>query len=291
MQSRFKSYSLWKLSFLLGCFALSVSAQELDDLYSPEEIRAIEEEEIQSLLQDSDYNDDTDLPQAVVIAEPTLDSIPNFISELDNYLMSDELVREIEEKYSLRLKEFSFKRSFNEHSRDTVLQRSSKGNTKAEKELYEDMANSVKRHMLLQGIPKYLSARKATRFIGEGYKRAVSLSKKATNFEFKSEKSNWKTGFGINPFNTKAWLKYSNKQSAIELFNYFEKKNTLGILAFTQIGYYQPKSIYNILKNSIEVGFSYSTSPHWEYEYRLEYPINSRSFDAVKNIASLGYRF
>lgn len=229
--------------------------------------------------------------ESIVLARPIYDTVPNFLNELDTYLMSDELVDQIEDKYALRLREFSLKQGFMFHTRDNKIQRSFLGTSEEEKALHTEMANSIKRYMLVRGIPKYLSARKATRFIGQTYTGAVSLAQKATRIEFKGEDQSWKFGTGVNPFTTKAWAKYSNKSSTVELYNHFDKDKSLGLVALTHYGYYQPKMTYYIQRNAFEMGFRYSTNPQWEVEYRTYYPLE---FDVMENMisyVSTTYRF
>jgi hypothetical protein len=226
-----------------------------------------------------------------VLARPVFDTVPNFLNELDTYLMSDELVNQIEDQYALRLREFSLKQGFLFHTRDSKSQRAFIGTSEEEKTLHTEMANSIKRYMLVRGIPKYLSARQATRFIGETYSNTISFAQKATRIEFTGDNEEWKFGSGINPFNSKAWAKYSNKKSTVELFNYFDQGDSLAIVALTNYGYYQPRTTYYIQRNALEIGFRYTTSPQWEIEYKTYYPLHTDVMQNMISYVSTSYRF
>jgi len=232
--------------------------------------------------------------RSIVIAHP-LDpdtSIPSAGKDLDTYLMPDELINQMESKYYFKIREFSAKQSFSLHSRDSRLQRNYIGTPSEEQAMREEMASFMKRYMIRKGLPKYLSSKKETRFIGDQYQRAESFVQNAGRIEIKSKDESWKFGSGINPFTTKAWLKYSNPRSTVELYNVFEKKDSLGISVFRQEGRYMPMAQYLILRNSFVTGVKYRHSPVLDSEIRTSLPLYQRGLwnHTVTSISST-YRF
>jgi hypothetical protein len=273
------------LSVLLLATSKPILAQDLKNLKTSGSLAAAKSSS------STNSTNSTNSTKSIVLARPINDTVPNFLNELDSYLMSDELVNHIEDQYALRLRDFSLKQGFLFHTRDSKSQKNFLGSNEEEKALHIEIANSIKHYMLVRGIPKYLSSRSSTRFIGETYQQTITLAQKATRIEFSGANENWKFGSGINPFNTKAWAKFSNKKSTIELSNFFNQAESLTLLALTQYGYYQPRTSYYIQRNALEVGLRYATSLQWELDYRTYYPLKTGAAKNIASYISMGYRF
>jgi hypothetical protein len=230
--------------------------------------------------------------KSIVIAHPMLDTPQSAGRDLETYLMPDELINQMEGKYYFKIKDYSLKQGLSLHSRDSKLQRNYLGTPAEEQATREEMASFMKRYMIRKGLPKYLSSKKATRVIGDSYQKAETFVQNAGRIEIKSEDESWKFGSGINPFTTKAWLKYSSPTSSIELFNVFEQKDSLGIQIFRQEGRYVPMAQYLILQNAFETGLKFRYSPLLDSELKTTLPLYQRNVwnHAVTSISST-YRF
>jgi hypothetical protein len=230
--------------------------------------------------------------KSIVIAHPMLDSPESAGRDLETYLMPAELIEQMEGKYYFKIKEYSVKQSLSLHSRDSKLQRNYLGTPAEEQATRQEMASFMKRYMIRKGLPKYLSSKKATRVIGDSYQKAETFVQNAGRIEIKSKDESWKFASGINPFTTKAWLKYSSPTSSIELFNVFEQKDSLGIQIFRQEGRYVPMAQYLILQNAFETGLKFRYSPMLDSELKTTLPLYERNVwnHAVTSISST-YRF
>jgi hypothetical protein len=231
-------------------------------------------------------------PQSIVLARPLQDSVPNFLNELDTYFMPDELVTSIEDRYHMKLRDFSMKQGYLLHTRDARLQRTYLGTPLEEQAMRFEMAQSMSRYMLLRGLPKYLSSKKETRFIGESYEQAVSFAKNVGRIEIQSKDESWKFGSGINPFTSKAWAKYSNSTSTFELYNYFNRPDSLGIVTYIQHGRYVPMAQYYVFKNAFETGFRVKFSPNLDSDLKTFFPFSKPGvLDHAVTKVSTSYRF
>jgi len=228
----------------------------------------------------------------VVLAHPTLDAVPNFLDDLDTHLMSDELVGQLEDRYSMKLRSYSLQYGFIHHQRDTRAVRTYFGTGAEEEQVRAEMAASIKHYMLVRGLPKFLTSKESTRYIGENYTKAVTLAQNVARVDFKGEKSDWAFNAGLNPFSTKAWAKYSNKASTIEAYNFFNQENTLAVIAYTRVKKYVPRMQYHIQKKAIEPGVKYIASARFDGDFRTYIPLDSPSpsFYAVNYITAY-YRF
>jgi|GEM_PF-3135216 len=231
--------------------------------------------------------------RSIVIANPMLDEESSAkTNDLQTYLMPEDLIDQMTNRWDFQLQEFAIRQSYNTHSRDSRLSRSTSGSPAEEQKVRENMASFMKRYMVRKGLPKYLTTKKSTRFIGEQYIKAEAMVQRAGRVEFKGKDESWKFGTGINPFTTKAWLKYSNPTSSVELYNIFEKKNSLGIAFFTQRGRYIPNAGYLIQKNSFITGTKFRYSRVLEYELKSAWPLYKGDLlnNTVTSVSST-YRF
>lgn len=212
--------------------------------------------------------------RSIVIANPMIDEETSSKgSDLKTYLMPDDLIDQITNRWDFELQEFAFRQSYNEHSRDSRLSRALSGSPQQEARVRGTMADFMKRYMIRKGLPQYLSTKKSTRFIGEQYIKAEAAVQKAGRVEFKGKDDSWKFATGVNPFTTKVWLKYSSPHSSLELYNIFEKKNSLGVAFFTQQGRYIPNAGYLIQENALVAGTKFRYSRVIEYELKSSWPL------------------
>ncbi|MEO5667996.1 MAG: hypothetical protein ABIR96_08055 [Bdellovibrionota bacterium] len=231
--------------------------------------------------------------RSIVIARPLEPEATN--NDLEAYFMPDELVDQMESRYYQRIRDYSLKQGFYENARDTRLKRTYGGSPAEEQAMRQEMAEFMKRYMIRKGIPKYLSSKKQTRFIGEQYQKAETLVQNASRIEISSKSGNkdaWKFGTGINPMNTKAWMKYSNTNSSIELYNYFDRHDKLCLSLTHQQGMYLPSAEYNFLDKSLDTGVKFRHSGSHESQLRTSFPLGeSGSLKNVRTSISSTYRF
>ena len=242
-------------------------------------------------LQNRSYNDPiTSSP--IVLAHPMLDAVPNFLDDLDSHLMSDELVNQLEDRYSAKLRSYSLQHGLIMHNRNSRVLRTYYGTSEEEIAVRNEMARAIKHYMLVRGLPRFLTSKESTRSIGENYTKAVQFAQNAARVDIKSADKSWSFNAGLNPFSTKAWSKYSNKKSTIELYNFFNKEDTLAIIAFTRIKRYIPKIQYHIAKKAIEPGVKLIASRTFEAEYRIYIPMGTPNFlNSAVNYVAAHYRF
>ncbi len=228
----------------------------------------------------------------VVLAHPMLDTVPNFLDDLDSHLMSDELVNQLEDKYAMKLQSYSLQYGLILHERDSKAVRSYYGTAEEELKIRNEMARSIKQYMLVRGIPRFLTSKESTRTIGETYTKAAAFAQNAARVDFKNDAGTWAFNAGINPISTKAWAKYSNKNSTLEAYNFFNQDKTLAIIAFTRVRKFIPKLQYLIEQKAIEPGVKYIANINLEAEFRTHYPFASPNplYDTVSYI-SAQYRF
>jgi hypothetical protein len=229
--------------------------------------------------------------QSIVLARPLEDEVPNFLNDLDTYLMSDELVNEIEDRYAMRLREFSMKQGFLAHTRDTKLRRNYVGTPAEEQAVRDEMAGSMKKYMLVRGLPKYLSSKKETRFIGESYTQAVSMAQSIGRVEIKSKDDSWKFGSGVNPFTSKAWMKYSNASSTLEAYGMLNDKNSPAVILTHSMGPYVPWCQYYLTRNAFETGLRYRYSANLDSEIKTYMPFADKTLPNTVTYLSSTYRF
>ncbi len=230
--------------------------------------------------------------QSVVLAQPFFEPPPSFLNDLDTHFMADEMVDKIEDRYYMKLRDFSLKQGYMLHTRDSRLQRNLPGSPAEEQAVRQEMARSMRQYMIFRGLPKYLSSKKETRFLGESYTQAVNLAQTVGRIEIKSKDESWKFSSGINPFTTKAWAKYSSPSSTLELYNIFNRKDSLGLVASTTQGRYVPMAQYLILRNALETGVKVKFSPMLESELKTQFPFEKPDVleHCVTKIAT-SYRF
>lgn len=214
------------------------------------------------------------LGSAVVIASSTLDHVPTFLDDLDTHLMSDEIINRLEERYSMQLQFYSAQYGLVRHTEDTILKRTYYGSVEQEQEIQLKMARSIRHYMLVRGIPRFLTAKESTKFIGESYTKAVSFAQKAAHVEIKSPDGRGKFNAGANPFTTKFWAKWVKGQTTFEFSDFINEDNRMSVFAVTQRGRYRPRITYHIERKGIEPGLQFQVNQDFSTQLYTFFPIN-----------------
>lgn len=232
------------------------------------------------------------LGSAVVIASSTLDSVPTFLDDLDTHLMSDEIINQLEARYSMQLQFYSAQYGLVRHTEDTILKRTYYGSIERERAIQLRMAQSIRHYMLVRGIPRFLTSKESTKFIGENYSRAVSFAQKAARVEIKSADGRGQFNAGANPFTTKFWAKWVKGQTTIEMSDFLNEQNRLAVFAVTQRGRYRPRITYHIERKGLEPGVQFKVNRDLSTQLYTFFPLNEGNpLASSKTTFSAQYRF
>lgn len=232
------------------------------------------------------------LGSAVVIASSTLDHVPTFLDDLDTHLMSDEIINRLEDRYSMQLQFYSTQYGLVRHTEDSILKRTYYGSIEQEQAIQLKMARSIRHYMLVRGIPRFLTSKESTKFIGENYTKAVSFAQKAARVEIKTPDGRGKFNAGANPFTTKFWAKWVKGQTTIEFSDFINEHNRMAVFAVTQRGRYRPRVTYHIERKGIEPGVGFKVNRDFSTQLYTFFPLNdSNPLANAKTTFSAKYNF
>jgi hypothetical protein len=185
-------------------------------------------------------------------------TVPTFMSDVDESLMSDELMSHIEEQYSEELQEFSLRNGFYQQDRSSRSDANVILSEAEEIQVRQSMASSMKKYMLLRGVPKFLGTRDATKNLGQAYSKTVAMARGATRVTLGGkERNSWKFSTGVNPFTGKGWAKYGNASWNVETSDYIDQDDALALVVSKKWSRYTAHSSYMIEQEKLSSGFDY----------------------------------
>jgi hypothetical protein len=159
--------------------------------------------------QSSEYRYHSSRPVQISSLDNT--RVPNFASELNSVMSSDDMIRDMDNMYADRLREFSMYNGFFA-TMDVGARPGFRGNIpREEAALRQDMAKSIQKWMLLRGIPKFFQSKPATRQYAQAYEHVAQNTK----LQYKTE-SNWEYKTGVNLYQLRAYAGASKGSFSFE---------------------------------------------------------------------------
>ncbi len=200
---------------------------------------------------------------AVEIIQPNDTIVPSLAFDLNNSLMSNELVNQLENDYKQLYRDYSMTYGYYYSRRDSRGFRPYGLSAQQDEELRTNMARQSAKYMALKGIPNFLKSRPATRNVGRVYDDAIYAANRAATVEIKS-KSGWKYNAGFNPFEFKLFAKATTEIWRIELTNEIQQKqsplsheNPLKIMLGKRVGTYGFEAKYDYWTQFEELSMSH----------------------------------
>ena len=74
------------------------------------------------------------------------------------------------------------------------------------------MAGTLKRYVILKGLPKFILSREDTKDVGQSVEKTLDAVQNTTSVSIKSEKSKWAFNAGFNPINFNSWARYQSEE-------------------------------------------------------------------------------
>jgi hypothetical protein len=239
-----------------------------------------------SKVQSSDSNGGS-----VELAQPV--TVPTFMSDVDDSLMSDDLMKHIEGQYSDELQEFSLQNGFYQQERGSRSDSPAILSESEEIQVRQSMAQSMKKYMLLRGVPKFLSTRESTKGLGQAYTKTVAVAQGATRVSFGGkERDSWRFATGVNPFTGKGWMKYGNSSWNFEASDFIDQEDALSVNATKRWQRYTLNSSYLIEQEKVESGVQYQIRKDLSTGLSSRVPVAStNTWDHTVNKVSMRYSF
>jgi hypothetical protein len=133
------------------------------------------------------------------------------------------------------------------------------------------MARTLRRYVLIKGIPKFLKSREGTKAIARTYTNSLETVRTMTSVQIRT-KNNWKYGAGINPFNQVASINASNEVWIFESSYNLDTRQG-GVLGRWKSGDWAADTVYNFTAREVVPGMSHAFNPNVNGGLSLKIPL------------------
>jgi hypothetical protein len=137
---------------------------------------------------------------------------PTFASEANKDLLQSDVIAKLSRDQAENLLTYSMRNGFYNTSLDSVASTRPPARTVEEDIRFQkQMASTLKRYILLKGLPKFILSREDTKEVGKTLDKTIHAVQNTTTVSFKSKENTWAFNAGVNPINFNSWARYQNE--------------------------------------------------------------------------------
>lgn len=150
--------------------------------------------------------------QPVEIATERSTDARTLSREMHLALLSDPNILGLEASLERPFSQFALRNQYYFTAKDSALSLKPVGSSQSDELAFgQEMARTVRKYILLKGIPNFFRNRSGTKQLVRAYDQTMATVTSATSIQVKTE-ANWVLSTGFNPLSQAAWAHYSNEQ-------------------------------------------------------------------------------